>query len=41
MHPRLDNLKTLKGKNYNPELYSKMIHSEIRSKDLKFQKLQG
>ena len=39
--PRLENLNSLKIRKCNPEIWSKMLHSKSRSKDLKTQKLQG
>ena len=39
--PRPENLNSLKIRKCNPEIWSKMLHSKSRSKDLKTQKLQG
>ena len=39
-HPRPENLDSLKVKKYNTEIWSEMLQSKTRSKDLKTQKLQ-
>ena len=40
-HPRSENLNSLKIKKWNPEIWSEMLQSKARSKDLKTQKMQG
>ena len=40
-HPRSENLDSLKIKKCNPEIWSEMLQSKARSKDLKTQKMQG
>ena len=40
-HPRPKNLDSLKVKKCNTEIWSEMLSSKTRSKDLKTQKLQG
>ena len=40
-HPRPENLDSLKVKKCNTEIWSEMLSSKTRSKDLKTQKLQG
>ena len=40
-HHRPENLDSLKVKKYNTEIWSEMLQSKTRSKDLKTQKLQG
>ena len=39
-HPRPENLNYLKIKKCNPEIWSEMLQSKTRSKDLKTQKMQ-
>ena len=36
-HPRSENLNSLKIKKWNPEIWSEMLQSKARSKDLKTQ----
>ena len=40
-HPRSENLNSLKIKKWNPEIWSEMLQSKARSKDLKTQKMEG
>ena len=40
-HPRPENLNSLKIKICNPEIWSEMLQSKTRSKNLKTQKMQG
>ena len=40
-HPRSENLDSLKIKKCNPEIWSEMLQSKARSKDLKTQKMQS
>ena len=40
-HPRLENLYSIQMKKCNPEIWSEMLQSKTRSKDLKTQKMQG
>ena len=40
-HHRLENLNSLKIKKCNPEIWSEMLQSKTRSKDLKTQKMQS
>ena len=40
-HPRSENLNSLKIKKWNPEIWSEMLQSKARSKDLKTQKMQS
>ena len=40
-YPRPENLNSLKIKKYNLEIWSEMLQSKNRSKDLKIQKMQG
>ena len=41
IHPRLENLNSLKIEKCNPEIWSEMLQSKTRSKNLKTQKMQG
>ena len=40
-HPRPENLNSLRVKKCNREIWSEMVQSKTRSKDLKIQKMQG
>ena len=40
-HPRPETLVSLEIKKFNPEIWSEMLQSKTRSKDLKTQKMQG
>ena len=40
-HPRPENLNSLKIKKCNPEIWSEMLQSRTRSKEMKTQKTQG
>ena len=41
IHPRLEHLNFLKIEKCNPEIWSEILQSKTRSKDLKTQKMQG